>query len=107
MDFEAAALKSDGVDFYAVPPRYRSPYFAHVFAGGYSAGYYAYIWAEVLDADTVDWFSEQGGLRRENGERFRRELLAVGGAKDPMEAYRAFRGRDPELAPLLARRGLG
>lgn len=102
--FEADALAAAGVD--GVPPRYRSTYFNHVFGGGYSAGYYAYIWSEVLDADTVEWFTERGGLRRENGERFRRELLARGGAVDPMDAYRAFRGRDPELAPLLARRGL-
>ncbi len=102
--FEAAALARAGVD--VVPPRYRSTYFNHIFGGGYSAGYYSYIWSEVLDADTVEWFTEHGGLRRENGERFRRELLAHGGAVDPMDAYRAFRGRDPELAPLLARRGL-
>ncbi|MDN5749589.1 MAG: M3 family metallopeptidase [Pseudonocardia sp.] len=102
--FEADALAAAGVD--VVPPRYRSTYFNHVFGGGYSAGYYSYIWSEVLDADTVEWFAEHGGLRRENGERFRRELLARGGAVDPMEAYRAFRGRDPELTPLLNRRGL-
>ena len=75
-------------------------------AARYSAGYYSYIWSEVLDADTVDWFTENGGLRRENGEVFRRELLARGGAVEPMDAYRAFRGRDPEIGPLLARRGL-
>lgn len=102
--FEADALAAAGVD--AVTPRYRSTYFNHVFGGGYSAGYYSYIWSEVLDADTGEWFAEHGGLRRDNGERFRRELLAHGGAVDPMEAYRAFRGRDPEIAPLLARRGL-
>ena len=73
---------------------------------GYAAAYYSYIWAEVLDADTVAWFGEHGGLRRENGDRFRREVLSRGGAVDAMEAYRAFRGRDPEIAPLLARRGL-
>jgi peptidyl-dipeptidase Dcp len=89
-----------------VPPRYRSTYFNHVFGGAYSAGYYSYIWSEVLDADTVEWFTEHGGLRRENGERFRRELLALGGAVDPMEAYVAFRGRGPDVTPLLVRRGL-
>jgi peptidyl-dipeptidase Dcp len=77
-----------------------------VFGGAYSAGYYSYIWSEVLDADTVEWFTEQGGLRRENGERFRRELLALGGAVDPMEAYASFRGRAPDVTPLLVRRGL-
>ncbi len=104
--FEAAALADIGLDDDAVPPRYSSPYFAHVFSGGYSAGYYSYIWSEVLDADTVEWFREHGGLTRENGERFRRRLLGVGGAKDPLEAYRDFRGKDADIAPLLARRGL-
>ncbi|ALJ20678.1 M3 family metallopeptidase [Microbacterium sp. No. 7] len=104
--FEARALADIGLDNPAVPTRYSSTYFAHVFSGGYSAGYYSYIWSEVLDADTVEWFRENGGLTRENGERFRRRLLGVGGAKDPLEAYRDFRGRDAEIAPLLARRGL-
>jgi len=102
--FEAAAL--NGVDVPSVPPRYRSTYFNHVFGGAYSAGYYSYIWSEVLDADTVEWFTEHGGLRRENGERFRRELLARGGAVDPMAAYEGFRGRAPDVTPLLVRRGL-
>ncbi|WP_214365656.1 M3 family metallopeptidase [Pseudonocardia sp. H11422] len=105
-EFEAEALAKAGVALPAVPPRYRSTYFNHVFAGGYSAGYYSYIWSEVLDADTVEWFTSNGGLRRENGDTFRRELLSKGGSVDAMEAYRAFRGRDPEIAPLLARRGL-
>ncbi|MFL0409597.1 M3 family metallopeptidase [Microbacterium paludicola] len=104
--FEAAALADIGLDEPAVPPRYSSTYFAHVFSGGYSAGYYSYIWAEVLDADTVEWFRENGGLTRANGDRFRQRLLGVGGAKDPLEAYRDFRGRDAEIAPLLTRRGL-
>jgi len=94
------------VAFPAVPPRYRSTYFQHVFAGGYSAAYYGYIWSEVLDADTVEWFRENGGLTRENGERFRRVLLARGGSTDVMDAFRELRGRDPEIGPLLARRGL-
>ncbi|RTL61897.1 MAG: M3 family peptidase [Pseudonocardiaceae bacterium] len=105
-DFEAEALADAGIALATVPPRYRSTYFNHVFAGGYSAGYYSYIWSEVLDADTVEWFTENGGLRRENGDAFRRALLSRGGSVEPMEAYRAFRGRDPEIAPLLARRGL-
>jgi peptidyl-dipeptidase Dcp len=104
--FEADALAAAAVAVPSAPPRYRSTYFNHVFGGAYSAGYYAYIWSEVLDADTVEWFTENGGLRRENGEVFRRELLAHGGAVEPMDAYRAFRGRDPEIGPLLARRGL-
>ena len=98
--------RAAGVAVPTAPPRYRSTYFNHIFGGGYSAGYYSYIWSEVLDADTVEWFAENGGLRRENGDTFRRELLSRGGSVDPMEAYRAFRGRDPEIEPLLARRGL-
>jgi peptidyl-dipeptidase Dcp len=105
-DFEAAALASFGLDNPAVPPRYSSTYFAHTFAGGYDAGYYSYIWSEVLDADTVDWFKENGGMTRANGDRFRARLLGVGGSKDPLEAFRDFRGRDAEIEPLLKRRGL-
>ena len=104
--FEASALADIGLDNPAVPTRYSSTYFAHVFSGGYSAGYYSYIWSEVLDADTVEWFRENGGLRRENGDRFRDRLLGVGGSKDPLEAYRDFRGRDAVIQPLLDRRGL-
>lgn len=104
--FEAAALAEIGLDNPVVPTRYSSTYFAHVFSGGYSAGYYSYIWSEVLDADTVEWFRENGGLTRANGDRFRERLLGVGGSKDPLEAYRDFRGRDAEIAPLLKRRGL-
>lgn len=104
--FEAAALEAAGVAFAPVPPRYRTTYFNHVFGGGYSAGYYSYIWSEVLDADTVTWFEENGGLRRENGDAFRARLLSRGGSVDPMAAFRDLRGRDPEIAPLLARRGL-
>jgi peptidyl-dipeptidase Dcp len=104
--FEQAALEAAGVAFAPVPPRYRTTYFNHVFGGGYSAGYYSYIWSEVLDADTVTWFEENGGLRRENGDAFRARLLSRGGSVDPMAAFRDLRGRDPEIAPLLARRGL-
>jgi len=105
-EFEAAALADIGLDNPVVPTRYSSTYFAHVFSGGYSAGYYSYIWSEVLDADTVEWFKENGGLTRANGDRFRERLLGVGGSKDPLEAYRDFRGRDADIAPLLKRRGL-
>jgi peptidyl-dipeptidase Dcp len=104
--FEREALVAAGIDAPAVPPRYSSTYFAHTFSGGYDAGYYGYIWSEVLDADTVEWFREHGGLSREAGERFARLVLGVGGAKDPLEAYREFRGRDAEVSPLLRRRGL-
>jgi len=104
--FEAAALAAVGLDNPAVPTRYSSTYFAHTFAGGYDAGYYSYIWSEVLDADTVEWFKENGGLTRANGDRFRNRLLGVGGSKDPLEAFRDFRGRDAVIEPLLERRGL-
>jgi peptidyl-dipeptidase Dcp len=104
--FEEAALKKYGVDFAPVPPRYRSTYFSHVFAGGYSAGYYSYIWAEVLDADSVEWIKQHGGLTRENGDRFRSTLLSRGGSEDALQLFRNFTGREPYLGPLLARRGL-
>jgi peptidyl-dipeptidase Dcp len=104
--FQAEALAAVGLDVPAVLPRYASSYFQHTFAGGYDAGYYSYIWSEVLDADTVEWFHENGGLTRANGDRFRSRLLGVGGSKDPLEAYRDFRGRDAVIEPLLERRGL-
>ena len=104
--FEAAALAAAGLDDPAVPTRYSTTYFAHTFAGGYDAGYYSYIWSEVLDADTVEFIRETGGLTRENGQRFRERLLGVGGSKDPLEAFRDYRGRDAVIEPLLERRGL-
>jgi peptidyl-dipeptidase Dcp len=104
--FETAALHDAGVDFAPVPPRYRTTYFSHVFAGGYAAGYYGYLWAEKLDADTVDWFKENGGLLRKNGDRFRQQLLSRGGSADALQLYRNFRGRDAVITPLLERRGL-
>lgn len=103
--FEEAALKQAGVKLSTIFPRYRSTYFAHIFAGGYSAGYYSYIWSEVLDADTVEWFKENGGFTRENGQHFANTLLSRGGSKDPMQLFRDFRGRDAEIDPLLERRG--
>jgi peptidyl-dipeptidase Dcp len=106
LGFEANALHQAGVDFPLVPPRYRTTYFSHVFSGGYSAGYYGYLWAEKLDADTVEWFKENGGLSRKNGDRFRKMLLSKGGTMDAMDMYRAFRGRDANIEPLLERRGL-
>ncbi len=104
--FETASLKDMGVDFAPVPPRYRTAYFSHAFAGGYSAGYYAYLWAEKLDADTVEWFKENGGLQRKNGDWFRAKLLSRGGTDDALQLYRNFRGRDAKIEPLLERRGL-
>ena len=105
--FEAKALADAGVAHPLIPPRYRTGYFQHIFAGaGYAAGYYSYIWSEVLDADTVEWFKENGGLTRSNGDRFRSELLSRGNSRDPLESFRSFRGRDADLAPLLKRRGL-
>jgi peptidyl-dipeptidase Dcp len=106
MAFEEAALKKAGVDFAPVPPRYHSTYFNHIFNHDYSAGYYSYIWAEVLDADSVEWFKQNGGLRRENGDRFRRTLLSRGGSEEAMTLFRDFVGREPYLEPLLKRRGL-
>ncbi|CAH0253405.1 Dipeptidyl carboxypeptidase [Massilia sp. Bi118] len=106
LGFEAKALHDAGVDFPLVPPRYRTTYFSHVFSGGYSAGYYGYLWAEKLDADTVEWFKENGGLTRKNGDRFRQMLLSRGGTMDAMDMYRNFRGRDAKIEPLLERRGL-
>ena len=104
--FEAAALARAGVDLPLVPPRYRSAYFHHIFGGGYSAGYYSYLWSEIMDADTVAWFRENGGMSRENGQRFREKLLARGGSIEAMAAYRDFRGADPDLQHLLDRIGV-
>lgn len=104
--FEAAALERAGVAYAPVPPRYRSTYFNHAFGGGYDAAYYSYIWSEVLDADTVDWFGANGGLDAAAGRRFREALLSRGHAQDPMASFRDLRGRDPVIEPLLARRGL-
>jgi len=104
--FETKAISDYGLEYSPVPTRYRSTYFSHIFAGGYSAGYYGYIWSEILDADTVDWFKENGGLLRANGDHFRRELLGRGGSIEAMQMYRNFRGRDATIEPLLKRRGL-
>jgi len=103
--FEADALKTAGVSMDVIPPRYRSTYFSHII-GGYSAGYYSYIWSEVLDADTVEWFKENGGLKRENGDHFRKTLLSRGGSKDALKIFKDFRGAEPNIQPLLDRRGL-
>lgn len=106
MEFEAKALQQAGVDFALVPPRYRSPYFSHVFSSGYSASYYSYFWSEVLDAHSVEWIKQHGGLLRENGDRFRRTLLSRGGSEDAMALFRSFTGSEPDIQPFLKRRGL-
>ena len=104
--FESAALKRFNVDMPLIPPRYRSAYFAHIWSGGYSANYYAYMWSEVLDDDAYAWFTEHGGLSRANGQRLRDMILSRGGTDDVGVLYRKFRGRDPEVGPLLVQRGL-
>ncbi len=104
--FERAALAKHGIDFRPVPPRYRSPYFAHIFSGGYSANYYAYIWSEVLAADAFAYMQSRGGLTRENGDRFREAILSRGGSAEAMDLYVGFRGQEPEVEHLLTRRGL-
>ncbi|RYG14195.1 MAG: M3 family peptidase [Burkholderiales bacterium] len=105
MAFEAAAQKADGTDYAPVPPRYRTPYFSHIM-GGYSAGYYAYIWSEVLDANSVEWFKNNGGLTRANGDHFRKTLLSQGGSKDALQLFQDFAGHAPKIEPLLKKRGL-
>jgi len=105
LQFEADCLEQAGIAYDPVPSRYRTTYFSHIM-GGYSAGYYSYIWSEVLDADSVKWFKENGGLTRENGDHFRNTLLSQGGSKDAMQLFRDFAGREPDIQPLLERRGL-
>ena len=104
--FEPEALKRFGINIPEVPPRYRTTYFSHIWSSGYSAAYYAYLWSEVLDDDAYYWFREHGGMTRANGQRFRDMILSRGGMEDPAEMYRAFRGRDPQVEPLLIERGL-
>jgi peptidyl-dipeptidase Dcp len=103
--FEADTLTAAGANLDMLPPRYRYPYFSHIM-GGYSAGYYSYIWSEVLDADTVEWFKENGGMTRANGQHFRDTLLSRGGSAEALGLFRDFRGRDASVEPLLERRGL-
>ena len=104
--FETAALKRFNIDMYEVPPRYRTSYFAHIWGGGYASSYYAYLWSEVIDDDAYYWFRENGGLTRANGQKFRDMILSRGGTQDVATLYRAFRGRDPSVEPLLEERGL-
>ncbi len=103
--YEEKALNDVGLNYAAVPPRYRSNYFSHIM-GGYAAGYYAYIWSEVLDANTVAWIKKNGGLTRANGDRFRAKLLSRGGSKDALQLFRDFAEQEPDITPLLERRGL-
>jgi peptidyl-dipeptidase Dcp len=104
--FEAAALRDNGVDYPAIPPRYHSTYFSHIFAGGYSAGYYAYLWSEVLARDTGQWMHARGGLTRKNGDRLRELVLSRGRSADPQTMFRDFYGGPPDIGPLLEYRGL-
>ena len=104
--FEKAALQKYGLDLPQVPPRYKTSYFSHIWSPGYAANYYAYMWAEVLAVDGYRWFVEHGGMTRENGMHFRDTVLSQGGSKDAGQLYRDFRGRDPDVGPLLERRGL-
>lgn len=105
-EFERDAIRKEQLDLAAVPPRYRSSYFAHIFGGGYAAGYYAYLWTQMLADDGYQWFVEQGGLTRENGQRFREAILSRGNSSDLGELYRQWRGHDPQIEPMLKNRGL-
>ena len=105
-DFEKAALKKTKLDLPQVPPRYRSSYFLHIWGNGYAAGYYAYLWAEMLDDDAYAWFEENGGLNRNNGQRFRDMVLSMGNTEDYNRMFLDFRGKAPSIEPLLKNRGL-
>ncbi len=104
--FESAALRKAGLELADVPPRYRSSYFLHIWANGYAAGYYAYLWAEMLDNDAYAWFTEHGGLTRANGDRFRQMILSRGNVGDYAKLYREFRGKDPSIEYMLRHRGI-
>ena len=104
--YEVKALKAGGVDYANVPPRYRTSYFLHIWANGYAAGYYAYLWTQMLADDSFAWFEQHGGLTRENGERFRKLILSKGHTEDYGPMFRAFYGKDPDIGPMLAHRGL-
>ena len=104
--FEKEALKKMRLYSNEIPPRYRSTYFAHIFSGGYAAGYYSYLWTEMLSHDAYDWFKSNGLLTRENGQKFREEILSKGNTMDYAEMYKVFSGRSPEAGPMLKARGL-
>ena len=105
-DFEKQALEKTHLLLSAVPPRYRSTYFGHIWGGGYSAGYYAYLWTEMLDDDAYQWFEEHGGLTRENGDRFRQMVLSRGNTEDLARMYANWRGKAPSVEPMMKDRGL-
>jgi len=105
-EFEKNALAKAHLDIRAVPPRYRSSYFSHIWASGYSAGYYAYLWTQMLDDDAYQWFDEHGGLTRANGDRFRRMILSRGNTQDLAQIYQAWRGRPPSIDAMMKYRGL-
>jgi len=104
--FEAAALAKTGLDIADVPPRYRSSYFLHIWSNGYSAGYYAYLWTQMLEHDAYHWFMDHGGLTRENGQRFRDMILSKGHTEDYGPMFKAFYGKDPDVGPMLEEHGL-
>ena len=104
--FQKEALAKTHIDLKTVPPRYRSTYFSHIWAGGYSAGYYAYLWTQMLADDAYQWFEENGGLTRANGDRFRRMVLSRGNTEDLATMYVAWRGRAPKVDAMLKDRGL-
>ena len=104
--FESQALQRHHIAVPEIPPRYRTPYFAHIWSSGYAAGYYAYLWSDVLNQDSYGWFTEHGGMTRANGKRFREMILSRGSTEDPAVLFRAFRGREPSIEPLLEQRGL-
>jgi peptidyl-dipeptidase Dcp len=104
--FETAALNRYNIGMYEVPPRYRTTYFSHIWAGGYASSYNAYLWSEVIDDDAYAWFGENGGLTRANGQKFRDMILSRGGTQDVAELYRTFRGKDPDVKYLIDARGL-
>ncbi len=104
--FERQALQAENIALAAVPPRYRSSYFRHIWGGGYAAGYYAYLWTEMLADDGFEWFKEHGGLTRANGQIFRDKILSRGNSSDLKQLYENWRGGEPQLEPMLKNRGL-
>ena len=106
-EFERRALARPHLDLRAVPPRYRSSYFSHIWGGGYSAGYYAYLWTQMLEDDAYQWFDDHGGLTRANGDRFRQMILSRGNTEELAPMYVAWRGRTPSIEAMMKYRGLG
>ena len=106
LEFEKDALKKYGLLVNEVPTRYHTPYFAHIWSGGYSAGYFAYTWSKTLDYNAFDWIQAHGGMTRENGERFRKYILSVGNSEDLNKAFKDFVGHDMQIAPYIKNAGL-